>query len=162
MSPAGTDKSTTKKKATKATRRPARKAVATKARAKKLVVRKDESPWTTEELAEVHDQLETDRTRVAADVSATEQGIADLLRDADRAGSDQADIGSASLERDAEMSLVNNARDMLLQIDHALERIELGTYGVCESCGNPIGKQRLMVFPRATLCMTCKQREERR
>jgi hypothetical protein len=37
-----------------------------------------------------------------------------------------------------------------------------GTYGICESCGEPIGKMRLMAFPRATLCMTCKQREERR
>ncbi len=48
------------------------------------------------------------------------------------------------------------------QIDRALARIEDGTYGVCESCGQPIGKLRLMAFPRATLCMTCKQREERR
>lgn len=141
---------------------PASKAVAAEAHAEKLVVRDDESPWTPEELAEVHDQLEQDRARVAADVVVTEQGIADMLRDADRAGSDQADVGSASLERDAEMSLAGNARDKLLQIEHALARIEYGTYGVCESCGNPVGKQRLMAFPRATLCMTCKQLEERR
>ena len=51
---------------------------------------------------------------------------------------------------------------MLAQIDRALARIHDGTYGVCESCGNPIGKMRVMAFPRATLCMTCKQREERR
>ena len=50
----------------------------------------------------------------------------------------------------------------LAQIERALQRIEDGTYGVCESCGNAIGKMRLMAFPRATLCMTCKQREERR
>ena len=37
-----------------------------------------------------------------------------------------------------------------------------GTYGVCESCGQPIGKMRVMAFPRATLCLSCKQREERR
>ena len=60
------------------------------------------------------------------------------------------------------MSLANNARDMLVQTEHALERIEDGTYGICESCGQPVGKNRLMAFPRATLCMTCKQREERR
>ena len=48
------------------------------------------------------------------------------------------------------------------QIDRALARIADGTYGICESCGNPIGKMRAMAFPRATLCMTCKQREERR
>ena len=48
----------------------------------------------------------------------------------------------------------------LLQL--TLARIDDGTYGICESCGEPIGKMRLMAFPRATLCMTCKQREERR
>ena len=47
-------------------------------------------------------------------------------------------------------------------IDRALARIADGTYGTCESCGNPIGKGRAMAFPRATLCLTCKQREERR
>ena len=60
------------------------------------------------------------------------------------------------------MACVNNARDMLAQSEHALARIADGSYGVCEICGNPIGKNRLMAFPRATLCLTCKQREERR
>ena len=78
------------------------------------------------------------------------------------AGNDQADVGSASFERDQEMVIVNNARDMLVQSQHALERIANGTYGQCEICGNPIGKNRLMAFPRATLCLSCKQREERR
>ena len=68
----------------------------------------------------------------------------------------------ATFEREHEMSLANNTRDMLVQAEHALARIENGTYGICENCGNPIGKARLQVFPRATLCMTCKQREERR
>ncbi len=87
----------------------------------------------------------------------------DLMRDAgDGAGNDQADVGSTTFERDHEMSLANNARLMLMQTEHALERIVDGTYGVCESCGQPIGKMRLMAFPRATLCLSCKQREERR
>jgi RNA polymerase-binding transcription factor DksA len=60
------------------------------------------------------------------------------------------------------MSLANNARDMLAQAEHALVRLDDGSYGICESCGNPIGKLRLQAFPRATLCVTCKQREERR
>jgi DnaK suppressor protein len=60
------------------------------------------------------------------------------------------------------MSIANNARDMLLQSERALARIAAGTYGVCESCGEPIGKARLQVFPRATLCMGCKQKQERR
>jgi RNA polymerase-binding transcription factor DksA len=43
-----------------------------------------------------------------------------------------------------------------------LARLDDGSYGQCESCGNPIGKERLQAFPRATLCMACKQRQERR
>jgi DnaK suppressor protein len=58
--------------------------------------------------------------------------------------------------------VVNSERDKLNQIERALNRIQDGSYGQCESCGQPIGKMRLMAFPRATLCMTCKQREERR
>ena len=60
------------------------------------------------------------------------------------------------------MSLVHNARDMLDQAQTALRLFDSGQYGWCEVCGEPIGKDRLMVFPRATLCVTCKQREERR
>ena len=48
------------------------------------------------------------------------------------------------------------------QGERALARIDDGTDGVCESCGQAVGKNRPMAFPRATLCMTCKQREERR
>jgi RNA polymerase-binding protein DksA len=147
----------------------AKKPVAKKAAAKKtaptrqLVVLPNEKPWTASELGEVRGQLETDRQRFRVEVSSVEQGIQDLLRaGGDGAGNDQADVGSTSLERDAEMSLANNTRDMLIQTERALGRLDDRTYGVCESCGNPIGKRRLMVFPRATLCMTCKQREERR
>ena len=60
------------------------------------------------------------------------------------------------------MSLANNAREMLDQSRLALRHIDQGAYGRCDNCGQPIGKGRLMAFPRATLCVTCKQREERR
>ena len=75
------------------------------------------------------------------------------MRDAgDGAGDDQADAGAKTFEREQEISLANNSREMLDQSEHALERIDDGTYGICESCGNPIGKLRLQAFPRATLC----------
>jgi RNA polymerase-binding transcription factor DksA len=46
--------------------------------------------------------------------------------------------------------------------ERVLAKIEGGAYGICESCGSPIGKNRLLAFPRATLCMTCKSKQERR
>jgi RNA polymerase-binding protein DksA len=131
--------------------------------AAKLVVLEAEEPWTKDELNEVRSQLRADVKRLSHELDESAGDLADLMRDAgEGAGSDQADVGSATFERDQEMTIVNNARDMLQQSEHALERIADGTYGVCEVCGNPIGKNRLMVFPRATMCLTCKQREERR
>jgi len=129
----------------------------------KLAVKADEKPWTKKELDEVRGELMDDRERLRSELNMAEHELHDLMRDAgDGAGNDQADVGSTTFERDHEMSLANNAREMLAQTERALLRIEAGTYGVCESCGEPIGKMRLMAFPRATLCLSCKQREERR
>jgi RNA polymerase-binding protein DksA len=131
--------------------------------ARRLAVKPDEDPWTAAELAEVRGELDTDRVRLRSELNLAEVELHDLMRDAgDGAGNDQADVGSTTFERDHEMSLANNARDMLAQTERALARIEDGSYGVCESCGEPIGKMRVMAFPRATLCLSCKQREERR
>ena len=129
----------------------------------KLAVRADETPWTADETKEVRTELECDLARLRVELDASARELQDLLRDGvDGAGNDQADVGSKGLERDAEMSLRANQSELLLQTEKALDRLAKGTYGQCEVCGEPIGKNRLMAFPRATLCMTCKQREERR
>jgi RNA polymerase-binding protein DksA len=128
-----------------------------------LPVREGESPWTKKEISAVRAELEDDLRRLQAEIEEAEADLADMLRDAgDGAGDDQADAGSKTFEREHEMSLANNTRDMLQQTEHAVARIDAGTYGACESCGQPIGKARLQAFPRATLCVSCKQREERR
>ncbi|MEV6284753.1 TraR/DksA C4-type zinc finger protein [Kribbella sp. NPDC051770] len=132
-------------------------------KAENLTVRDGENPWTAAELTELRGELEADVLHLKEEIRDAEQEIVGLLRDGgDGAGNDQADVGSTTLERDHEMSLANNARDMLDQIERALARIDDGTYGVCESCGKAIGKGRLQAFPRATLCVSCKEREERR
>jgi DnaK suppressor protein len=126
-------------------------------------VRPNETPWTADELDEVQGELIADVQRLRREITVAETEIADLLRDSgEGAGDDQADTGSKNFEREHEMSLANNSRTMLLQSERALRRLGDGSYGICESCGLPIGKARLQAFPRATLCMTCKQREERR
>lgn len=134
-----------------------------KGTASSLAVKKGEEAWTRAELQEVLTELHEHRERLVIEVRDQEEELAGLMRDAgDGAGQDQADMGATSFERDHELTVVNNARDMMAQIDRALGRIDDGTYGICESCGEPIGKMRLMAFPRATLCLSCKQREERR
>jgi DnaK suppressor protein len=97
------------------------------------------------------------------DIDRAESDIASRLGDAiGDAGDDQADVGAKTFEREHELALTHNARELLTQTERALARIETATYGTCDSCGEPIGKARLQAFPRATLCVTCKQREERR
>jgi len=128
-----------------------------------LAVREDEQPWTAAEAKAVRAELTEDLERLRAELDATAKDLQDILAGGvDGAGNDQADVGSNSLERDAEMSLAANQRELLMQTARALERLDDGTYGVCEQCGEPIGKMRLMAFPRAMLCMDCKRREERR
>jgi RNA polymerase-binding protein DksA len=129
----------------------------------RLLVREDESPWTAKELAAVRTELLAEVERLRHDITVAEDDLADLLRDSgDGAGDDQADAGTKTFEREHEMSLAANSRDMLDQTERALRRLDDGSYGVCEVCGKAIGKRRLQAFPRATLCMEDKQREERR
>lgn len=126
-------------------------------------VRADEPPWTPAELAEIRAELSAELDRIAGDVEMLQSSIADVLRDSgDGAGDDQADTGSKAFEREQEMTLLANTRESMFQTRRALARIDDGSYGSCESCGNGVGKLRLQAFPRATLCVACKQAQERR
>jgi DnaK suppressor protein len=128
-----------------------------------LPVRRGEKKWTDAELAQVRDQLAAEAAELRTDIDRAESDIASRLGDPiGDAGDDQADVGAKTFEREHELALTHNARELLAQTERALARIQAATYGTCESCGEPIGKARLQAFPRATLCVTCKQREERR
>jgi RNA polymerase-binding transcription factor DksA len=128
-----------------------------------LVVNESENPWSAAELKSMRAELMKELTRLKSELVDVEGEMEDLIAAAGvGAGDDQADAGTKTFEREHEMSLVYNARDMVLQTERAIERIETKTYGRCEECSQAIGKERLQVFPRATLCMACKQKEERR
>lgn len=138
-------------------------AAATGAGPAALPVRPGEKPWTEVELKKLRQQLEAEIAGLTAEISEAESAIAERLGDAvGDAGDDQADAGAKTFEREHELALTENARELLELSERALARMEEGTFGVCASCGQPIGKARLQAFPRATLCVTCKQREERR
>jgi RNA polymerase-binding transcription factor DksA len=128
-----------------------------------LIVSGSENPWSKDELKEMKARLTKDLATYKQELASAEAQAAELLQDSsDGAGDDQADAGTKTFEREHELSLVYNAQDLVLQTELALARIAAGSYTKCELCGNPIGKARLQVFPRATLCMLCKQKEERR
>lgn len=128
-----------------------------------LAVRPGEDPWTEEEVTEARTGLESEAARLNAEISSSEQALAGLMRDSgDGAGDDDADTGTKNITREHEMSLAANAREMVEQTERALLRLDAGTYGLCEVCGKPIGKARMQAFPRATLCVEDKQKQERR
>ncbi|MCX4848537.1 TraR/DksA C4-type zinc finger protein [Streptomyces sp. NBC_00893] len=128
-----------------------------------LAVRPGEDPWTSEEVAEARAELTSETMRLRSELEAASAALAGLMRDSgDGAGDDEADTGTKNITREHEMSLAANAQEMLDQTERALARLEAGTYGLCEICGNPIGKARMQAFPRATLCVEDKQKQERR
>jgi RNA polymerase-binding protein DksA len=121
------------------------------------------SDWTAEELAEVRADLVQQLSELQAAYDRSLADLNDLQRSStDGAGDDQADAGSKTFEREQEQSIAANRLDLISQIQRAIERLDAGTYGFCESCGKLIPKARLQAFPAATLDVACKQREERR
>jgi DnaK suppressor protein len=68
-----------------------------------------------------------------------------------------ADAGQAAAERASLLTLVRSLRDTLSDVEQALARMDAGTYGTCERCGQPIDEERLEALPAARLCMTCKR-----
>ncbi|MEU3881698.1 TraR/DksA family transcriptional regulator [Streptomyces californicus] len=128
-----------------------------------LAVRPGEDPWTPEEVTEARTLLTSEVLRLRSELETSGAALAGLMRDSgDGAGDDEADTGTKNITREHELALAANAQEMLEQTERALARLEAGTYGLCEICGKPIGKARMQAFPRATLCVEDKQKQERR
>ncbi|MZF56032.1 DNA-binding protein [Streptomyces sp. SID5594] len=128
-----------------------------------LAVRPGEDPWTPEEVTEARTLLTSEIMRLRSELEASGAALAGLMRDSgDGAGDDEADTGTKNITREHELSLAAHAQETLEQTERALARLEAGTYGLCEVCGKPIGKARMQAFPRATLCVEDKQKQERR
>lgn len=145
-----------------ATRTTKAKAVAKKSASSSLPI-PEGTEWSPDELAEVRAELEIQVSELRAEYDRALVELSNLQQTSnDGAGDDQADAGTKTFEREQEMSIAHNRLDLLTQMERAIVRIDAGTYGRCESCGNPIAKARLQAFPSATLCVQCKQREERR
>ena len=72
-----------------------------------------------------------------------------------------ADAGTATFERERDLSISNNIKDLLDKIERALGKIENGGFGICERCGKPIEKARIKALPYAPLCIKDAQSEGR-
>jgi DnaK suppressor protein len=88
--------------------------------------------------------------------------VVDIGRRADTDGDDEVDAGAKTALREHQLSLMATIQERLVQVERALQRIEAGTYGRCETCGEAISPERLEAFPSATTCVACKRAGERR
>lgn len=110
------------------------------------------------------ERLLEERDRVLREIAELDADLSTSLEDSSgESPYDQhmAENAAATLDREMDLTLQDNARAGLAQIDRALHKLEEGTYGRCEQCGGPIGEERLSAFPSVTLCVECKRQEER-
>ena len=103
-----------------------------------------------------------DELTVEYDQAVAQNQVLRFVEIGDTAGDDQADSGTKAAERDAAQSVLRAILDRRLQFEHALARLEEGSYGWCEACGSAIPVERLEIFPSATACVSCKGSRERR
>jgi RNA polymerase-binding transcription factor DksA len=73
----------------------------------------------------------------------------------------QADLGTETFNRERDLSILENLEAELVDVEHALARLDEGTYGLCEACGRPIGDARLEALPAARFCMDDQALAER-
>ena len=110
-------------------------------------------------LASLRQSLEEHRASLRKEI--TEQGADpdsdDLGADLDRGFADSA---HSTAERARLLALLKELRMNLKDVDHALTKVERGTYGTCERCSGPIGEERLEAIPWARLCISCKQKAQ--
>ena len=104
--------------------------------------------------AELQDQLQLEEQAFRSTQSEVSGEV--------RADENPAEAGTATFEREKHLSIANNVQDLIDKSNKALEKIEEGSYGICESCGRPISPDRLKALPHALMCIECKKAEERR
>ena len=123
------------------------------------------SPFTAKELKTLKEDLQAHRRDVEKQLAEISENTfaSDQTDMTGEMGFDEeyADAGTATYEREKDLSLVINLRDLLEKIEKAVTKIDEGTYGLCDRCGKPIEKARLKALPYANLCLKDKQAEER-
>jgi len=102
-------------------------------------------------------QLESERKRLSEELEQLQASIrpADERREGSPFGKREEEA-TESFELEKKIALQKNLRDSLAEVEHALEKFEKGTYGLCDACGKPITPERLEVRPHAALCVDCK------
>ena len=108
-------------------------------------------------LTDERERLESVRAEYADLHNISEQASLGELSNLDQ---HQADIGTETFDRERDLSLLEQVEAELADVEHALERLEEGTYGTCEACGKPIGDERLEAVPAARFCLEDQDKAE--
>jgi len=122
---------------------------------------KKKKTWLTEKEIESYRQILIDKkTRILGDVAQIEKETLhnsqrDFAGDLSGWKLHMADAGTDAAEQEMLLGLASTEQKMIDKINHALERIDLGTYGMCELSGLKISRARLDVIPEATVCIKC-------
>ena len=108
--------------------------------------------------------LEAERQAVIERLTALERDFNGIVEAAGQANADDEhdpEGATIAFERQHIAALLSQARDQLSQVEQAIARLDAGRYGECQSCGRPIGADRLAARPTATTCITCAARPPR-
>ena len=110
-------------------------------------------------LLEEREELRSQLTTIEVDTFSSSQ--TDMSGDSG-VDDESADAGTTTFEREKELSIENNVRDLLQKIERALARMDEGTYGMCEFCGKPIEKARVKALPYVDMCIADAKAQSRR
>jgi RNA polymerase-binding transcription factor DksA len=116
--------------------------------------------------AEARQRLEDERARLAEVRSGLSEGNGldesegESLAELSSIDQHQADLGTETFEREKDLAILESIEAELADVEHALRRLDEGTYGICEACGRPIDEERLEAIPAARLCRDDQQRAE--
>ena len=114
----------------------------------------------TVDIKKARTYLESERKRLNEEMEQLEANVSssEERREGSPFGKREEEATEA-LELEKRLALENRIRQELAKIEHALQKFEKGTYGLCDSCGKPIDPARLEALPQASLCMTCKEQQ---
>jgi len=103
-------------------------------------------------------RLESERKRLIEEMEQLKASVrpAEERREGSPFGKREEEA-TESFELERRLSLEKSMRDQLAAVEHALQKFEDGTYGLCDSCGQPIDPARLEALPQASLCLRCKE-----
>jgi RNA polymerase-binding transcription factor DksA len=147
-----------------ATTRPTKPPTPTKAKPPKPTRAK--APLPKREADDLRVRLLTEKAELESQLATLEENTF-AASQSDMSGEvafddETADAGTATFERERDLSIENNIRDLLAKIDRALQRMDAGTFGICDRCGKPIEKARVKALPYVDLCIKDAQARSRR